>query len=496
MADRGLRLGTGARRRRHTSQEALDEGRVDILHPSTARLRGDYCADGTIDRIVDYGEAADESPRLMVIYYASFAYNQPGVIATTTRMATTDYEYVQDLNQWQSEFRGNGSIYMFSYSHGHRTLMPFNEAPFCFYDLDGDGMSEIAVRLEIPSQFSWVRSRLRAARFLFDRLRTYGNIATVRYSLNLEDGQNWDAPYRYDFSVTGVGRLVPNASATTRFRFRRIVTQPVVACDRARGTIEDAEWQSLALTWNEDDLNYAEDDPDQRDRWEGVINRGSAQFLQVGGPPSRRFNKRTEIAPQPGRRMQLYFSEIDRRIHLHGAKVGHLRIDYDQDGKMDMQIRYEDTDGDGVFDRWEVDVDGDGTYDRVYVAPDARAIPLDWDYDRLAAFYRDRRRNTIAEYQDAIATIKAVIGRGDDLPVERYYFGKLWQQDRTARRFQRSQEARRFYLGVIMELYFHELKKWLSDAKRPRADIEEIERVFGAGRYRELASVLAKVSGR
>ena len=460
-------------------------------HPRRGLWLVDYCANGTIDRVVDYGEGdTADAAGPVLIYYASFAYSQPGVIVTTIPMATSDYEYVQDANEWDSRFRGNGSIYMFYYSYARRALVAFNEAPFCFYDLDGDGIPEIALRLEIPLQLSWIRSRLLAARYVFDRFWPLGPIATVRYSFNLDNTPKWDASYHYDFSVTGVGTMVPSAAPTTRFRFRRIVTEAVVACDAARAGVERAEWRALSLTWNEDDLNYAEDDPEKRHRWEGVINRGSTLFPQVGGPPSRRFNTRTEIAPESGRRMRLYYSEVDRRIHLFGATVGCLRIDYDPDGKMDMQVRYEDTKGSGVFDKWEVDVDGDGTYERVYVAPDARVTPLDWDYSRLASFYRAQRQSSIAEYEETIRRIKDVIGRGAELPIERYYFGKLRQDDRVARRFQSSLEAKRFYLSVMLELYFRELRTWLKDRKFPGSDIEEIERLFGAGRYHEMLRAL------
>ena len=58
--------------------------------------------------------------------------------------------------------------------------------------------------------------------------------------------------------------------------------------------------------------------------------------------------------------MQLYYSPIDRRIHLRGADEGWMKADYDFDGKVDFEVRYADTDKDGIVDTWETDVDGNG----------------------------------------------------------------------------------------------------------------------------------------
>ncbi|MBM3290952.1 MAG: hypothetical protein FJY92_12450 [Candidatus Hydrogenedentes bacterium] len=88
------------------------------VEPGTTRLakRGlwlaDHHADGTIDRAIDYEGTAAGSPaqRQTVIYYAAMAYGQPGLIVTTTDIATTHFQYNQDLDQWRSQFRGNAYL--------------------------------------------------------------------------------------------------------------------------------------------------------------------------------------------------------------------------------------------------------------------------------------------------------------------------------------------------------------------------------------------------
>ena len=103
---------------------------------------------------------------------------------------------------------------------------------------------------------------------------------------------------------------------------------------------------------------------DPHERWEGVIASGNDNFSQVGGPPVGPYNSRYEADLDNSGKMKLYYLAEDHRIHLSGADTGWLKVDYNYDGKMDMEFRYRDTDHDGVIDTWDIDVDGDGRPDR------------------------------------------------------------------------------------------------------------------------------------
>lgn len=75
-----------------------------------------------------------------------------------------------------------------------------------------------------------------------------------------------------------------------------MAAEPALSCDGARSVSEADGLRAWSLTWDEDDWNHADEDPAKRERWEGVINRGSEYFPQVGGPPSPDLNTRTEVA--------------------------------------------------------------------------------------------------------------------------------------------------------------------------------------------------------
>ncbi len=444
----------------------------------------DYCADGTVDRAVDWGDDG-APPRMTAVYYPSFAYRLPGLLVTDRAIGLTDYQYVQDADQWNSRFTGAGFLAMFYYNPAHRSLVPLNEAPFCFYDLRGDGLSAAALRVELPLRHSWVRGRFLLAAYLSQRFAPRETISTMRYSLDVDAEARPEAPYSYDVSITGVGWAPPAGGARlSGLRLRNVTTEPMLGCDEARRTLEHARWQRLALTWVEDDMNVAENDRERHRRWEGVINRGSAEFPQVGGPPSRAFNTRTEIAEAPTPPVRLYYSGIDHRLHLLGARTGRLAIDYDGDGRRDMEIRYSDTDGDGMFDTWEIDADGDGTVDRVYRAANQQAIVLDLEYAALRDFYVRARARSIDEYRRLIEAIRTRVHPGEELRVERAH--RAERRRRASTGPPASLEMERFYLAAAAELWVRAL------AQRLPACAERVRPLFESGRFADAATALER----
>ena len=437
----------------------------------------DYCADGSVDRVIDYIslERADKQG-WMVIYYSRLAYGQPGVIVSSRRLRVTDYEYIQSLNQWKSNFTGNMSLYMFYYDRHRRSLEPIYEAPFCFYDMRGNGRSQIAVRFEVEPQFTFLRAKMGAARYLLSVMGFKDKVSSVRYSFDLKDDVLADRKYSYDFSITAIGGITPKEGARTRLRLRNMWSEPVLSCESAREVAEAGGWKSAALTWVEDGVNYAEEDSERRERWEGVINRGSRYFPQVGGPPSPETNRRTEIASHHEPPMRLYYSDVDHRLHLWGARLGWLKIDYDFDGKVDMGIRYLDTDGDGIFDRWEIDLDGDGTTDRVVVPKNKRTIHLDLEYGPLATFYLGKLRESISEDEELMGTLKRIIPPSSERPIEKVYQGLASPgRDNLGKLAGRGMQFRRLVLDVMLRLYAEDLRLWL---ERTGYDPRAISRIF------------------
>src|SRR5438034_6895060 len=96
---------------------------------------------------------------------------------------------------------------------------------------------------------------------------------------------------------------------------------------------------------------------------------------------------RREYDKNPSKGRRLYYSEIDKRIHLLGAQEGWTEIGHVFGNEKIGEIRYFDTNGDGYFDRWEFDMDNDGRPERIATVTDPRARPLPFEYSSLSQFF-------------------------------------------------------------------------------------------------------------
>jgi hypothetical protein len=273
-----------------------------------------------------------------------------------------------------------------------------------------------------------------------------------------------------------------------------MLSDPVLWCQDAQETARSGPWQAVALTWDEDDMNYAAGDREQHERWEGVINRASPYFPQVGGPPSLECNKRTEVSLRHTPPIRFYYSAVDRRMHLLGASLGWLKIDYDFDGKVDMEMKYSDTNDNGIFDKWEIV--GDGGMNQVVVAAEERATVLTLEYAPLAKFYVEKLHETIRESELLLGMIKQILSDGSERPVEKTYLApSAASQSATSDRARRSLEFRRFYLDVLLRRYVGDLRVWLEQKNYDTRMISEIAELFNLGQYRQLEALLQRVIG-
>ncbi len=309
----------------------------------------DWDGDAIIDRVVSYTDKnADNTLDWMFVYYSGFAFNSPGGILGVDIdqdnhfFSTTDFEYYQPIDQWKSDYQGDAYFSMFFYDSGEEILKPTNESPFCFYDTDKDGFSNIAIRIT-SKDFPW-------------QDKSY---STFRYSLDIDNDANEQKPYDYDFSLSGIGKINYRNHEAATVPIGTAAIAPSIEWEQCENAVFQSSWESVMLTWDLDDRNYSDEtvleDPSPRklERWEGVINMGSGDFPQVGGPPSKRLNTRSELLQDADTRpLTLYFSPVDKQLHLSGAKQGLAIIDVDDDGAEDLTIQMDDQDDNGVFDQW------------------------------------------------------------------------------------------------------------------------------------------------
>ncbi|HEY3453561.1 MAG TPA: DUF4861 family protein [Bryobacteraceae bacterium] len=434
----------------------------------------DWHADGSIDAAVEYRDTNhDNGLDEMGIYTYSANNARLGTdaiqvwwsrdIAGTHQLwETVNYRYQQPECQFRTAFGGDEifSSYIFDSKNGR--WIPSWENPFAFYDEDGDHLAEVAIR------FSGSAERMES----------------MRYSFDADNDTDGDNVHDYDFSFScltaGHSVTVPRALMET-VHLRGGPVAPLLSWRNARRFGESADWGKVQLTWVENDNNVdSRPGGDPHERWEGVIASGTKDFPQVGGPPVGLFNSRYEADLDNSGKMKLYYSPEDRRIHLRGADTGSLKVDYNYDGKLDMDFEYRDTDHDGIFDTWTVDVDGDGVADRTVHIPHPRAQPVPLHYQSLTAFYNRSLHQALAENKILIGAMKNILAPD---AIESYYTNQL------ATKIRDSRAGTRYYQDLIRERYFVRLKKALEG--RPEL-WSRLEAEYDAGNFSQTAKLLSE----
>lgn len=428
----------------------------------------DWNADGIVDAVVEYRDTDhDNALDEMAIYTYSANNRNLGTDAIQVWWSrdvghdhqlwdTINYRYQQAEAQFRTHFGGDEIFSSYIFDSRRARWIPSWENPFVFYDEDGDDLAEVTMR------FSGSGDQMQS----------------MRYGFDADNDTTGDNPHDYDFSFTCTAASGANDHTTVpvptalmeRIELPGGPAEPLLAWKHARKFGENAPWGKVLLTWVENDNNVdSQPGGDPHERWEGVINSGSEFFPQIGGPPVGPFNSRYEVDTDNSGKMKLYYLPEDRRLHLLGADQSWLKVDYDFDGKMDMEFRYRDTDGDGKIDTCEVDVDGDGRPDHTIHVPHepSRNVPL--DYKPLVAFYNSVLDEALAQNQVLIDAMKGELHSLEpefrEDAVEVYFDHDLINYRKEAgvgERIRTSRGGTRYYQDLIRERYFVRLRKALA----------------------------------
>ncbi|MBN1418562.1 MAG: hypothetical protein JXP34_07270, partial [Planctomycetes bacterium] len=303
------------------------------------------------------------------------------------------YEYSGDF--FRSDPRGNNMIFMNEYDPERDAWVPSCECPFAFYDTDGDGESEVTIRVSaVPLDFDpWDPFDMDYGNAVSgytgpftERMRRPGAV-NIRYSRDLDGLSSAERPLHYEMGFNLIGCVpyeFPGMARTHPLR-RPPKTTRVIPHEDLIGVAERYPADRTGFTWREygDDAivlgsgAHAEEDR----RWEGVFWSWSRRFMHNTGGPIQEWNVRREFRPTPSERRRLYWCRADRRIHLEGATDGWIRVGHLGDAEPWGEIRLFDTDRDGYFDRWETHLAGESSPARISAVrdPGVRELPGDWD---------------------------------------------------------------------------------------------------------------------
>jgi len=310
----------------------------------------DYLNNGTIDRKALYREGETS-----IEYYQDDAENPLIFLwyVSGDRWHLTDFAYSQAYDQWESEHH-TGYFTLQKLCHQNNQWYPYSESPFCFYDIDNDGVSEVALRFSTlydPEQDANDYSEIWGK--LEERPRPL--LCGFRLSFDLENDATLASPYSYTMSFT-VELLDPIDEAPylrphmtqygRKLNFIPKETALRLAHDILTNSVHVRKRIGLAY------------ERVCSERWEGVIwYQDGVHNIGNAGKPGTRSDRLQDFVDCSSEDVRIYFSEYDQLVHLRAADNSIFRT-------RAGNLLYTDPDGDGYAER----VDELGK--TVYIDPD------------------------------------------------------------------------------------------------------------------------------
>ena len=319
---------------------------------------------------------------------------------------------------------------------GSRCWVPWFEKAFAHYDMDGDGLSEIVARLASkPGQASDLTDFL-------------------RLSFDADNDNDWLNRRDFDFSLNCEGPVaLPEAVSEPLCLRNGTFTAAKLRWDKIIPAVLRAKWSRCTLAWDEIDDNVNPANPVDRvqERWEGVGGyRGSISYGNLGEP-----NKRWEEDQDASGEIGIYYSPVDRRIHLRGAEKGALNLDYDRDGKIDGRLLYEDRDADGYFDTWSY-TNASGGIVRSYHS-DSRPFVVERDYTAITRVFTAGLSDALKQNQELIDVMQLALGSAGQSRSRDWYLHECSVSTYQSEKMLWSREATRLYQDYIREELFTNL---------------------------------------
>ena len=275
------------------------------------------------------------------------------------------------------------------------------ENPFLFYDEDGDGLTEMAIRfVDSPK----IKDRSKPSNSYVNR-QLEGRIDWVSMAVDLDNDNGPGNEFDFDFTIGFQGkgfdytdqvhkvnnlRGMPEADKFFMDpRYRQLTEFLYPDHKSAKEMIfKRGEWSRV---------NFVYDEDDDCGRWERVEFYDPLDPFKIGWKNGGiDNNKQSDAAGDRGEwdmdnsgKGKLYVGKFDGRLHLYGAEWGCWRIDQNanyyqgwdrmwmgmdrQPGKFGT-VKYTDKDDNGFFDYIEYDLDGDKKFE---MRIDLKALGLD-----------------------------------------------------------------------------------------------------------------------
>ena len=491
----------------------------------------DYDGDGKSDQIVDYmdndgdGRADEMDMRYFADGQLRMAWFSTDLDRDGRMWNAAWYKYVytpysdDDPNHVDPyDASGDAEIIVNKYDPEQRRWWPASECPFAWYDTDGDGATEEMIRAAVVPRLPYPPAEIDGGnthcntRPFEPRFRDT-SLAAIRYCIDLTGSSSAKHRVHYDLGLNMTGDRTPyrfeGMERTNPLR-RRPKTIICIPHRALRALADKYPANQTGLSWFEfpdDTVSIGCLPREDKDRHpDGVCWTWDRRYMHDTGGPTQYWNIRREFRPSPSDRRELYYSVVDRRIHLKGATEGWTRVGHlGGGGKPWGEVRAFDTDGDGYFDRWETYRDGTAAPVRVATVRDqrVRSLPHDWK-ELQTLFTGELLPEAIRANEKLIAALRAADG---DFHPPGYLEKALEQATFDTERL--------YVLGIIRESRYLAVRDKLAarqqkllasarpdDTKRDRGNapsvrawesavsLTKLDAAYGEGRYDKAAKIL------
>ena len=375
------------------------------------------------------------------------------------------------------------------------------ENPFLFYDYDGDGLTEMAVRF-CDEPFPNADSEARG----FKKTQHQGWMGWFSMGIDMDNDNAPGNDFDFDMTLHYTARRGFNYSECVhplrnmrglpeadRFfpdpRFRQLTELIYPDRHQAFDKAFAGQWESARFTWDEDD---------DCARWERVELYENRDAFPIGtGKMGVDNHSQSDVAGDRGEwdtdfsgGGDIYVGRFDGRIHLYGAERGVWRIDqnalYYQGWNKTFQntapgscatVEYLDTDGNGFLDTIRYDLDGDREYEcTVSLAAlglDDRCEVLDVSKMKYKDYTKLFRKVSDGMWKRACEARK--VARAYDLPT--LWYAKLLTP-KTLRE--------RYHYGWWFQFYIYKDLEDLFLRRGDAASLERLTRAYCLGDWKEL----------
>ncbi len=362
----------------------------------------DLNRDGQVDLMVDYvDENEDGQADFMEVRYFERGYLKRAWIGY-------DFESIGEIIRFRNPLELMAEIFTQNlngkklhfqnvYNQSLRSWRPSGVCPVASFDLNDDGLTDLLVRVNLVEEAAGPA------------------IGSLEISLDVDRGNSQDLPFHYDLGLTLVGQHHFNLDEYRLFSPKRRPPQEVytIPYEKITGLINDLEVSRAGFSWRE----YRDESLERNMNWKEQEGQGIGWVGERRELPStsrclQKWNVRREIANLEGQ-LELYYNEVDHRIHLLGAEEGWLPIGYLAGMPRVGEIRYFDTNGNGYFDRREIFLTSSARPVLVLPLAEDSNRKLPFDLSHLSKFYlKDVLPVALARNESFLKAMKKIYSYG------------------------------------------------------------------------------------